>query len=102
MLRNRRYSALLSRPYPSSMLEQTESALAIGWLTKRSQRGDLMYRVAVLSTLEMGMSYTMFRRRDNDFAVLRRRPRKLVRRHVREHLGGSVALPTPASPTEIP
>ena len=32
--------------------------------------------VAVLSTLEMGMSYTMFRRRDNDFAVLRRGPRK--------------------------
>ena len=34
--------------------------------------------VAVLSTLEMGMSYTMFRRRDNDFAVLRRRPRKCL------------------------
>jgi len=32
--------------------------------------------VAVLSTLEMGMSYTMFRRRDNDFAVLKRGPRK--------------------------
>jgi hypothetical protein len=32
--------------------------------------------VAVLRTLEMGMSYTMFRRRDNDFAVLRRGPRK--------------------------
>jgi hypothetical protein len=32
--------------------------------------------VAVLSTLEMGMSYTVFRRRDNDFAVLRRGPRK--------------------------
>ena len=32
--------------------------------------------VAVLSTLEMAMSYTMFRRRDNDFAVLRRGPRK--------------------------
>ena len=32
--------------------------------------------VAVLSTLEMGMSYTMFRRRDNDFAVLTRGPRK--------------------------
>jgi len=32
--------------------------------------------VAVLSTLEMGMSYTMFRRRDNDFAVLRRQPQK--------------------------
>jgi hypothetical protein len=31
---------------------------------------------AVLSTLEMGMSYTMFRRRDNDFAVLKRAPRK--------------------------
>lgn len=34
--------------------------------------------VAVLSTVEMGMSYTMFRRRDNDFAVLRRRPRKCL------------------------
>ena len=32
--------------------------------------------VAVLSTLEMGMSYTMFRRRSDDFAVLRRMPRK--------------------------
>ena len=32
--------------------------------------------VAVLSTLEMGMSYNMFRRRDNDFAVLKRAPRK--------------------------
>ena len=32
--------------------------------------------VAVLSTLEMGMSYRMFRRRDNDFAVLKRAPRK--------------------------
>ena len=32
--------------------------------------------VAVLSTLEMGMSYTMFRRRRDDFAVLRRLPRK--------------------------
>jgi hypothetical protein len=32
--------------------------------------------VAVLSTLEMGMSYHMFRRRDNDFAVLKRAPRK--------------------------
>lgn len=32
--------------------------------------------VAVLSTLEMGMSYTMFRGRDNDFPVLRRGPRK--------------------------
>jgi hypothetical protein len=32
--------------------------------------------VAVLSTLEMGMSYTMFRGRDRDFPVLRREPRK--------------------------
>ena len=32
--------------------------------------------IAVLSTLEMGMSYKMFRRRDNDFAVLKKTPRK--------------------------
>ena len=32
--------------------------------------------VAVLSTLEMGMSYTMFRRRSDGFPVLRRLPRK--------------------------
>jgi hypothetical protein len=32
--------------------------------------------VAVLSTLEMGMSYNMFRRREDDFAVLKRAPRK--------------------------
>jgi hypothetical protein len=32
--------------------------------------------VAVLSTLEMGWSYTMFRGRDNDFPVLQRRARR--------------------------